>query len=62
MCTLKLPLGFLDHMEGFARGFFRRSKDIEKRVNVLSNGKRSVNLRRQGVLGCLASEFRIKLF
>jgi hypothetical protein len=35
MCSLKLPLGFLDHVEGTARGFLWRSKDIEKKGNCL---------------------------
>ena len=69
MCSLRLPLGFLDHIENSARGFLWRGKEFEKKriclvkwVNVCKpkkiSGLRVLNLRIQNVTLLMKFLFR----
>ena len=53
MCTLKLPLGFLDYIEGSTRGFFWRGKDIHKKGKCLVKWNNVCKPKRVGGLGIL---------
>ena len=53
MCTLKLPLGFLDYIEGSTRGFFWRGKDIHKKGKCLVKWENVCKPKRLGGLGIL---------
>ena len=53
MCTLKLPLGFLDYIEGSTRGFFWRGKDIHKKGKCLVKWENVCKPKRVGGLGVL---------
>ena len=53
MCTLKLPLGFLDYIEGSTRGFFWRGKDIHKKVKCLVKWENVCKPKKFGGLGVL---------
>jgi hypothetical protein len=50
---LKLPLGFLDHVDGSARGFFWRSKDIEKKAKCIVKWEKVYKPKKAGGLGVL---------
>ena len=53
MCTLKLPLGFLDYIEGSTRGFFWRGKDIHKKGKCLVKWENVCKPKKVGGLGVL---------
>ena len=53
MCTLKLPLGFLDYIEGSTRGFFWRGKDIHQKGKCLVKWENVCKPKRVGGLGVL---------
>jgi hypothetical protein len=61
ICTLNLPLGFLDHVEGSARGFFWRGKDIEKKGKCLVKWEKVCKPKKAGALVCLALESSLRL-
>jgi hypothetical protein len=53
MCILKLPLGFLDHVEGSSRFFFGKAKRLNRKGSVLSSGKMYASQKRLVDLGSL---------
>jgi hypothetical protein len=53
MCILKLPLGFLDHVDNSSRNFFWKGKDIEKKGKCLVKWENVCKPKKAGVLGVL---------
>ena len=53
MCTFKVPLGFLDHIEGSSRGFLWRGKDIDKKGKCLVKWENVCKSKQDGGLGVL---------
>jgi hypothetical protein len=52
MCTLRLPLGFLDRVDGSSIEVFFRGKEIEKKGKCLVKWEKVCSLRRQVAWVC----------
>jgi hypothetical protein len=53
MCILKLPLGFLDHVDNSSRYFFWKGKDIEQKGKCLVKWENVCKPKKSGGLGVL---------
>jgi hypothetical protein len=53
MCILKLPLGFLDHVDNSSRNFFWKGKDIEQKGKCLVKWENVCKPKKAGGLGVL---------
>jgi hypothetical protein len=53
MCSLKLPLEFLDHIIGSSRGFFCRGKQIEEKGKWLVKWEKICRPKKAGGIGIL---------
>jgi hypothetical protein len=53
MCILKLPLGFLDHVDNSSRNFFWKGKDIEQKGKCLVKWYNVCKPKKAGGLGVL---------
>ena len=52
-CTIKMPIGFVEHVEKSSRGFLWAGKEIEKRGNCLVKWDKVCKPKKAGGLGVL---------